>query len=164
MSLNGMDTSRSPVLTYGQINAVDLNELGTFLANLASSQLLTPDNNLEDYLRELAGLPTFRPQEDGAAVNTRYNDLREPPSTMTDHNGNFIGANTNGAGTTNGNTESEGVKNPQGGVNDQSGGSGLQANITSAGYTGEAPPQSKGGKPKPTGQNSPLTNNQGTTS
>ena len=96
MSLNGMDTSRSPVLTYGQINAVDLNELGTFLANLASSQLLTPDNNLEDYLRELAGLPTFRPQEDGAAVNTRYNDLREPPSTMTDHNGNFIGANTNG--------------------------------------------------------------------
>ena len=164
MSLNGMDTSRAPVLTYGQINAVDLNELGTFLANLSSSQLLTPDNNLEDYLRELAGLPTFRPQEDGTAVNTRYNDLREPPTTMTDPDGNFIGANTSGAGTTNGNTTSEGVKNPQGGVNDQSGGSGLQADITSAGYTGEAPPQSKGGKAKPTGQNGPLTNNQGSTS
>jgi hypothetical protein len=168
MALNGFDTARCPTLTYGQVNAVDLVELGGFLANLTTAQLLTPDNNLEDYLRELAGLPTFRAQPDGLAENVRYGGNQiQPDPAMTDPKQAFVGANNGDAGTGGGanpNTVSSGVKNPQGGLNDQSGGSGIQANITSAGYTGQAPP-SASGKTKPTtGQSGPLTNNQGSTS
>ena len=166
MALNGFDTSRCPTLTYGQVNAIDLNELGGFLSNLTSAQLLTPDNNLEDYLRELAGLPTFRPQADGLAENVRYGGNQiQPDPAMTDPKAAFVGANNDATGGgTNPSTESTGVKNPQGGLSDQSGGSGLQTNITSAGYTGQAPPAAAGKTKPTTGQNGPLTNNQGSTS
>jgi len=168
IALNGFDTARCPNLTYGQVNAVDLVELGGFLANMSTAQLLTPDNNLEDYLRELAGLPPFQAEPNGLAENVRYGGNQiQPDPEMTDPKQAFIGVNNGDAGASgspNSNTQSTSMQNPQGGLNDQSGGSGIQANISSAGYTGEAPPSAKGGKPKPTGQNGPLTNNQGTTS
>jgi len=169
MALNGYDTAHCPTLTYGQVNAVDLQELGSFLTSLTQSQLLTPDNNLEDYLRELAGLPVFRPTPQGEADNTRYAGSQEPEQAMTEKKP-FVGAGSKKTGDSAspiGKTTSSGVKNPQGGLNDQSGGSGLQADISSAGYpgeTGQVPPQGKGGSKKPTGQNGPLTNNQRSTS
>jgi len=169
MALNGFDTARCPNLTYGQVNAVDLVELGTFLTNLTQSQLLTPDNNLEDYLRELAGLPAHQPTPDGLAENVRYGGNQiQPEPAMTDPSQAFVGANNDDqdSGSPQGNTKPSGVQNPQGGVSDQSGGSGIQADISSQGYpgqSGEIPPSAKGGN-KPTGQNGPLTNNQGTTS
>jgi hypothetical protein len=169
MALNGFDTARCPTLTYGQVNAIDLLELGGFIANLASAQLITPDNNLEDYLRELAGLPPFQAEPQGAADNQRYGYVA-PEQVMTQGNPSFVGTSSPHAGAVaspQGNTKPTGVKNPQGGLNDQSGGSGIQANITSAGYpgqTGQVPPQGKGGKPKPTGMNGPLVNDQGPTS
>jgi hypothetical protein len=169
MALNGFDTERCPNLTYGQVNAVDLVELGTFLLNLSQAQLLTPDNTLEDYLRELAGLPTFRPEPDGLAENVRYGGNQiAPDPAMQDQKPDFVATNTGGRSSTpSTNTNPTGIKNPQGGVNDQSGGSGIQADISSQGYpgqTGEVPPSARGGNTKPTGANGPLTNNQGTTS
>jgi len=166
MALNGYDTSRCPTLTYGQVNAVDLNELGGFLSNLTSAQLLTPDNNLEVYLRELAGMPPFQTEEHGMAKNTRYGGNQiQPDPAMADPSKAFVGANNDATGGgTQPNTTSTAVKNPQGGLSDQSGGSGLQTNITSAGYTGQAPPSGKGKTKPTTGQNGPLTNNQGSTS
>jgi len=169
MALNGFDTAHCPTLTYGQVQAVDLNELGLFLANLTSAQLLTPDNNLEDYLRELAGLPKHQPEPNGLADNQRYGGNQiQPDPAMTNPNPTFVGAqgeNTTEA-SAQGNTKPTGVQNPQGGLNDQSGGSGIQADISSqgsSGQTGQLPPSAKGGKKKPTGMNGPLTNNQGTT-
>jgi len=166
IALNGLDTARCPSLTYGQVNAIDLNELGGYLANLTSAQLLTPDNNLEEYLREIAGLPGFRPEPEGSADNTRYAGGQvAPEQSMTQPKG-FVGVAATSAGATaspNGNTKTTPVKNPQGGPADQSGGSGIQADITSAGYTGEAPPSSKGPTKNTTGQSGPLTNNQGST-
>jgi hypothetical protein len=169
MSLNGFDTARCPNLTYGQVNAIDLNELGGFLANLSTAQLLTPDNNLEDYLRELAGLPLFQPEPNGLADNVRYGGNQiAPDPAMQDAKGKFVATNTGSRSSSpQSNTVSSGVKNPQGGLNDQSGGSGIQADISSQGYpgeTGQVPPSGKGGNTKPTGVNGPLTNNQGTTS
>ena len=170
MALNGYDTARCPQLTYGQVQAVDLNELGVFLTSLTQSQLLTPDNNLEDYLRELAGLPKHQPEPNGLADNVRYGGNQiQPQPVMTQDGKGFIGAdgaNTDGASPQS-NTKPTGVQNPQGGLNDQSGGSGIQADISSQGYpgqTGQLPPSAKGGNKKPTGMNAPLTNNQGTTS
>ena len=170
MALNGYDTARMPNLTYGQVNAVDLIELGTFLTNLTQSQLLTPDNNLEDYLRELAGLPAHQPQPDGLAENVRYGGNQiQPEPAMTDPSQAFVGANNDGqdAGSPQGNSTPTAIQNPQGGTNDQSGGSGIQADISSQGYpgqSGEIPPSAGGKAGNNKGMNGPLTNNQGTTS
>jgi len=57
MKLNGMDVSRCPQLNYGEINHVDLTEIGDFVTKLAQAGVLVPDANLEHYLRDLAGLP-----------------------------------------------------------------------------------------------------------
>lgn len=170
MALNGFDTAHCPTLTYGQVTQVDLVELGAFLTNLTQSQLLTPDNNLEDYLRELAGMPAFRPEENGLAHNVRYGGNQiQPDPEMADPSKAFIGARGSAStvATAQSNTEPTGVQNPQGGTNDQSGGSGIQADISSQGYpgqTGEIPPSAGGQTRNTTGQNGPLTNNQGPTS
>ena len=57
MKLNGLDTARCPQLSYGEINHVDLTEIGDFVTKLAQAGVLVPDANLEHYLRDLAGLP-----------------------------------------------------------------------------------------------------------
>jgi phage gp29-like protein len=64
MKLNGMDVSRAPYLTYGEVSHVDLNEISAFVSNLAQTGVIVPDPKLEDYLRELAGLPPA--EHDGA--------------------------------------------------------------------------------------------------
>jgi len=166
IALNGLDTSRCPTLTYGQVNAIDLNELGGYLSNLTSAQLLTPDNNLEEYLREIAGLPGFRPDAEGTAENARYADGQTAPEQAMTEPKNFVGVSSASAGavaTPNPGTKVKAPQNAQGGKNDQSGGSGNQTDISSAGYTGEAPPSEKGPTKNTTGQNGPLTNNQGST-
>lgn len=160
LSLNGMDTSRPPNLTYGQVQAVDLVELGTFLFNLSQAELLTPDNNLEDHLRELAGLPAFRAESNGVADNSRYGEnMKQPGQTMTEKDG-FVAATPDkvGGGTSDTSTSTSaktgGAPHPST-KTDQSGGSGIQTDISSKGYPGED---------RSTGANGPLTNNQGTTS
>lgn len=57
MKLNGMDTTRAPYLTYGEVSHIDLTEIADYVSKLANSGLLMSDPNLEDYLRELGGLP-----------------------------------------------------------------------------------------------------------
>jgi hypothetical protein len=64
MKLNGMDVSRAPYLTYGEVSHVDLTEIADFVTKLAQAGVLMPDPKLEDYLRDLAGLP---PSETGGA-------------------------------------------------------------------------------------------------
>jgi hypothetical protein len=163
--MNGFDTERCPNLTYGQVQAVDLNELSGFLGTLTQNKLLTPDNNLEEYLRDLAGLPGFMSQPDGMAENLRYGDGNQfAQQQIMEGEHPFIGVK----GPTSSGPDNDGtpIQNPQGGLNDQSGGSGIQADISSAGYPGESgemPAQAKGGKKKPTGQNGPLINDQGST-
>ena len=116
--------------------------------------------------------------------NQRYADAGKfaEQGIFEDPRKQFVGSDTSGGSQTGGSSETEtqpdAIKNPQGGLSDMSGGSGLQADITSAGYTGQAPPKLKPtapGKNKaptvgatikrpPTGQNGPLIANQGTTS
>jgi len=57
LKLNGMDVSRAPYLNYGEVSHVDLAEISDFVTKLAQAGVLMPDPKLEDYLRELAGLP-----------------------------------------------------------------------------------------------------------
>jgi len=57
LKLNGMDVSRAPFLTYGEVSHVDLTEISDFVTKLAQAGVLMPDPKLEDYLRTVAGLP-----------------------------------------------------------------------------------------------------------
>lgn len=57
LKLNGMDISRTPFLTYGEVSHVDLVEISDYISKLATAGVMMPDPKLEDYLRELAGLP-----------------------------------------------------------------------------------------------------------
>tara|TARA_R110002020_G_scaffold199549_2_gene401052 strand:+ start:5818 stop:7146 length:1329 start_codon:yes stop_codon:yes gene_type:complete len=56
--LNGMDESKLPQLNYTPPKNVDLAALGTFINQLAGAGApLFPDEQLENYLRQSAGLP-----------------------------------------------------------------------------------------------------------
>lgn len=57
MKLNGMDISRPPFLTYGEVSHVDLGEVSAFVGGLVQTGAIVPDPKLEQYLRDLAGLP-----------------------------------------------------------------------------------------------------------
>ena len=57
LKLNGMDIARAPYLTYGEVSHVDLNEIAGFVGNLVQTGAIVPDPKLEEYLRDLAGLP-----------------------------------------------------------------------------------------------------------
>ena len=46
-----------PHLTHGDVEDVDLDKLGNYLTNVTTSGLLVPDEGVEDYIREAAGLP-----------------------------------------------------------------------------------------------------------
>ena len=47
-----------PQLIHGDIETQDLSKLGTFLKDMTGIGLITPDDELEEYLREQANLPT----------------------------------------------------------------------------------------------------------
>ena len=156
MALNGFDGAHLPTLTYGQVTQVDLVELGTFITNLFNAQLLTPDNNLEDYLRDLMGVPPFQPEEDGMAENQRYGGNQiQPEQTMSEDSKPFIGASGSftTVSTPNSKTNSGGPHPNPGPKVNQSGGSQNQANISSKGYPGQSG-----------NVNGPMASNQGTTS
>ena len=58
MRITGIDTTKMPTLNYSPPRNVDLSELGTFIQQLAGAGApLFPDEDLESYLRETAGLP-----------------------------------------------------------------------------------------------------------
>jgi hypothetical protein len=58
MRLNGVDESLSPTLTWSTPKSVDLAAIGSFVTSLAQAGApLFPDENLEGYLRGIAGLP-----------------------------------------------------------------------------------------------------------
>jgi hypothetical protein len=58
MRLNGVDEAMSPTLTWSTPKSVDLASIGSFITSLAQAGApLFPDENLEGYLRGIAGLP-----------------------------------------------------------------------------------------------------------
>lgn len=62
--LNGIDRDMMPLFRPDMPQRLDLDGLGTFIANLASSGMpLFPDEELESYLRDAGGLPEI---EDGS--------------------------------------------------------------------------------------------------
>jgi hypothetical protein len=67
--LNGMDMTRLPELSYGDVSQTDLAGTSDFVSKLVQAGALTVDPALEDYLRDLGGLPPaeHKPDEVGTA-------------------------------------------------------------------------------------------------
>jgi len=64
MRINGFDVSKTPSINFQAPDNVDLNALGTFINQLAGAGApLFPDENLENYLMETAGLPKRMAEE-----------------------------------------------------------------------------------------------------
>lgn len=61
LTLNGMDASRPPRLTFGAIQRVDLGTIADFVAKLTNVGAITPDESMEFWLRDVAGLPAQDP-------------------------------------------------------------------------------------------------------
>lgn len=57
LKLNGMKVGTTPELKYSEVSSVDLTEISDYVNKLISSGAMTPDHELEEYLRGLAGLP-----------------------------------------------------------------------------------------------------------
>ena len=53
-----------PTLEHGDIETADLEKLGNFIEKMSALGLITPDSELERYLREQAGLPEHLEDDD----------------------------------------------------------------------------------------------------
>ena len=62
--INGMDQTKMPELTYTPPKNVDISALGTYINQLAGAGAsLFPDEELENYLRQTAGLPSSESED-----------------------------------------------------------------------------------------------------
>lgn len=66
LKLNGMKVETTPELMYSEVSSVDLGEISEYVSKLIGSGAMTPDHELEEFLRGLAGLPM--PSEDNEEV------------------------------------------------------------------------------------------------
>ena len=79
LKLNGMDVSRKPKLSFGEIHAVDLAGIADFIQKASGAGALVVDEGLDEYLRLIAGLPPKVETEEG--VENRPNVAPQPPQT-----------------------------------------------------------------------------------
>lgn len=68
-----------PRLTHGDIESQDIAALSTFIKDMTGVGLLIPDDHLEDYIREQAGLPERLEDSDGTRSNRRQ-AAQKPPN------------------------------------------------------------------------------------
>jgi len=57
LKLNGMKLGSTPELTYSDVSHIDLGEISDYVAKLVTAGVIKPDDDMEEYLRGLAGLP-----------------------------------------------------------------------------------------------------------
>lgn len=75
LRLNGMDVSRCPSLTYGDLGAIDLSGLADFVGKLTQAGAIMPDETLEEWLRDVANLP---PADHQNPMSTLLPGMGEP--------------------------------------------------------------------------------------
>mgnify|MGYP001566268268 CR=1 FL=1 len=84
LKLNGMDTSRQPEITFGEISHVDLALLGEFISKTSASGALVIDDTLDEYLRLVSGLPERDPNSTEGVPMIPNNAAAQPPKPATD--------------------------------------------------------------------------------
>lgn len=66
LRINGMDESLAPELAYGQVAQTDISEIAKFVVDLIGAGVIQPDGVLDEYMRDLGGLPA--PDPDSAPM------------------------------------------------------------------------------------------------
>ena len=84
MRLNGFKDEDSPTIAYGEVSHVDLREMSEYISKLTAAGLLMPDERLEEFLRDIAGLPAA---EDGAPRPQPAQPETPEPKTTKPENG-----------------------------------------------------------------------------
>lgn len=73
-----------PKLIHGDIEDVDLVKLSAFIKDLTGAGVLLPDENLEDYVREVAKLPERSRMEEPREMDARREEQRRKPEQTVD--------------------------------------------------------------------------------
>jgi hypothetical protein len=76
--LNGIPPEDWPRWTHGDVDQLDLAKFGSYVMNMLSAGVLTPDERLEAKVREVGGLPPFVKPPGTEATPARV----EPPATV----------------------------------------------------------------------------------
>jgi hypothetical protein len=61
LRLNGMDDEFAPELAYGEVAQTDISEVAKFVVDLIGAGVIQPDGLLDEYMRDLGGLPAPDP-------------------------------------------------------------------------------------------------------
>ena len=93
MKLNGMDVSRKPTLSFGEIHAVDLAQIADFIQKASGAGALIVDEGLDEYLRLIAGLPPKVESEEGVKNPANGAPPQPQPPQPNATQGNVGGAN-----------------------------------------------------------------------
>ena len=73
-----------PELQHGDIENADIQKLAAFVRDLCGAGALTPDGDLEDYLREIAGLPARRGDDGDTMRERQANEPEVKPEEADD--------------------------------------------------------------------------------
>lgn len=57
LKMNGMKIGSTPQLVYSEVSHIDLTEIADYVSKLTTAGAITPDEEMEKFLRGLAGLP-----------------------------------------------------------------------------------------------------------
>lgn len=74
-----------PKMTHGDIEDVDIAKMGSFIKDMTGIGVLLPDDNLEDYIRQIGHLPErakvdTREEDEGRKQRSQENQPPEPPT------------------------------------------------------------------------------------
>ncbi|MEJ2149904.1 MAG: hypothetical protein P8Z40_10525 [Chloroflexota bacterium] len=82
--LNGMRLDDPPTLRPGPVGTPELNHIGGFLANLVSSGVMVPDDDLEAWVRDMIDAPPVRVQGRGAGESDGGEAAGDDPPAEAD--------------------------------------------------------------------------------
>lgn len=66
--MNGWDSSKTPTIKHTGIDEVDISPLADLLDKAGKNGFLTPDDQIENFVREMAGFPTMQSEGDGSIM------------------------------------------------------------------------------------------------
>lgn len=85
MRYNGLDPAKSPRVSHGDVETVDLGQLGTFIQALSSAGVsLFPDTKLENWIKRQAGMPVSEHHDNDPAREEAERTARDSTAGLGD--------------------------------------------------------------------------------
>lgn len=76
LKMNGMKIGSTPQLVYSEVSHIDLTEIADYVSKLTTAGAITPDEEMEEFLRGLAGLPMQNKKD--TDINFDEDEKEEP--------------------------------------------------------------------------------------